>query len=132
MNPSAVVHVQFHAAHPENLATFYSELFGWAAHPVTISHDESGRSPPYCWLQFEGQTEVSAGITSLGPGRSPEVIVEVDDVAATLSRAEELGGKKLEEATRYDLSGLPAAGGSRVVAAIADPSGNFLGLVERS
>jgi hypothetical protein len=42
---------------------------------------------------------VSPGITSLGLGRSPEVIVEVDDVAATLSRAEELGGKQLEEAT---------------------------------
>src|SRR2546423_10940957 len=132
MNPSAVVHVQFHAAHPEQLATFYSELFGWKAHPVTITHDESGTSAPYCWRQFGEQTDVTAGITSLGESRSPKVFVEVDDVAATLSRAEELGGMKLEEATQVLLSGLSAAGGRRVFAAIADPSGNFLGLVDRS
>lgn len=131
MNTSAVVHVQFHAAQPEKLATFYRELFGWTAHPVTISHAESGRSAPYCWLQFGEQADVSAGITSLGESRSPAVIVEVDDVAATLSRAEELGGKKLEEATRFEFNGLPAVGEGRVFAAIADPSGNFLGLVER-
>jgi hypothetical protein len=39
---------------------------------------------------------------------------------------------KLEEATQVLLSGLSAAGGRRVFAAIADPSGNFLGLVDRS
>jgi predicted enzyme related to lactoylglutathione lyase len=132
MTTSAVVHVQFHAADPEKLAAFYSELFGWTAHPVTISHPESGRSAPYCWLQFPEQADVSAGITSLGESRSPAVIVEVGDIGATLARAEELGGKRLEEATHLELSGLPPAEGNRVMAAIADPSGNFLGLLERS
>jgi len=55
----------------------------------------------------------------------------MDDVLATLSRAEELGGKRLQEPTHLELTGLASAQGSRAFAAIGDPAGNFIGLIQR-
>jgi predicted enzyme related to lactoylglutathione lyase len=130
MSSSASVHVQFCADHPEELATFFSKLFGWTSHPVTISDPARGTSAPYLWLELGDLTPVSAGITSL-ENRSPTVIIEVDDVLATLSRAEELGGRRLQEPTHLELTGLASAQGSRAFAAIGDPAGNFIGLVQR-
>ena len=126
MSSSASVHIQFCADHPEELATFYNKLFGWTSHPVTISDPTSGMSAPYLWLELGGPTDVSAG-----KNRSPTVIVGVDDVLATLSRAEELGGKRLQEPTHLELTGLASAQGSRAFAAIGDPAGNFIGLIQR-
>jgi predicted enzyme related to lactoylglutathione lyase len=130
MSGSASVHVQFCADHPEELATFYNKLFGWTSHPVTISDPTSGMSAPYLWLELGGPTDVSAGITAL-ENRSPTVIVGVDDVLATLSRAEELGGRRLQEPTHLELTGLASAQGSRPFGAIGDPAGNFIGLIQR-
>src|SRR3977135_1132086 len=93
MRNSASVHVQFCAEHPEELATFYNKLFGWTSHPVTISDPTSGMSAPYIWLELGGPTEGIAGITAL-ENRSPTVIVGVDDVLATLSKAAGVGGDR--------------------------------------
>ena len=130
MSGSSSFHVQFCADHPEELAAFYSKLFGWTSHPVTISDPTRGASAPYLWLEFGGPTDVSAGITSL-ENRSPTVIVGVDDVLATMSRAEELGGRRLQEPTHLVFTGLASARGSRAFAAIEDPVGNFIGLIQR-
>jgi predicted enzyme related to lactoylglutathione lyase len=59
------------------------------------------------------------------------VIVGVDDVLATLSRAEELGGRRLQEPTHLEIIGLVSVQGSRAFAAIGDPAGNFIGLIQR-
>src|SRR2546421_12501600 len=93
MGSSASVHVQFCADHPEELATFYSKLFGWTSQTVTISDPTSGTSASYLWLELGGPIDVSAGITSL-ENRSPTVFVGVDEILATLSRAEEIGGSR--------------------------------------
>jgi predicted enzyme related to lactoylglutathione lyase len=130
MSSSASVHIQFCADHPEELASFYNKLFGWTSHPVTISDPTRGTSAPYLWLELGGPTDVSAGITSL-ENKSPTVIVGVEDILATLSRAEELGGKRLQEPTQLDFTGLASAPGSRAFAAIGDPAGNFIGLIQR-
>ena len=97
---------------------------------MTISDPSRGTSAPYLWLEIGGPTDISAGITSL-ENRSPTVIVGVDDVLATLSRAEELGGKRLQEPTHLELTGLASAQGSGAFAAIGDPAGNFIGLIQR-
>ena len=75
---------------PDKTRTFFSELFGW-----TYS---DGAFPGYTFVD----TGEGALPTAIGPlqggGDAVLFFIGVEDVAATLARAEELGGKIVQPA----------------------------------
>jgi len=86
-----VIHAEIRSADPDATRAFYSELFGWK----------------YSDGAFPGYTFVDTGVegalpTAIGPlqGGTDAVLffVGVEDVEATLKRAEQLGGKTIQPA----------------------------------
>jgi predicted enzyme related to lactoylglutathione lyase len=84
-----VIHAEIRSADPDATRAFFAELFGW-----TYS---DGAFPGYSFVD----TGVEGAIpTAIGPlqGGADSVLffVGVQDVDATLKRAEELGGKTIQ------------------------------------
>lgn len=84
-----VIHAEIRSADPDATRAFFGELFGWT----------------YSDGAFPGYTFVDTGVegaiaTAIGPlqGGSDSVLffIGVQDVDATLKRAEELGGKIIQ------------------------------------
>jgi predicted enzyme related to lactoylglutathione lyase len=91
--PHPVIHAEIRSGDPDTTRAFFGELFGWT-YPA-----EGG---------FPGYTFADVGVagalpTAIGPLQGGEeavlFFVGVQDVAATLSRAEELGGRIVQPAT---------------------------------
>src|SRR6478672_381238 len=84
--PHPVVHTEIRSTDPDATRTFFAELFGWKV-------ASEGAFPGYTFIDtgVEGGTYVAI---SPRQGDHDEVLffVAVDDVAATLKRAEQLGG----------------------------------------
>jgi predicted enzyme related to lactoylglutathione lyase len=81
-----VIHVEIRSEDPDATRGFYADLFGWKV-------AQEGAFPGYTFVD----TGVEGGpATAIGPRQGPEdevlFFVGVEDVAATLKRAEELGG----------------------------------------
>jgi len=100
----------------ERAQRFYSSLFDW-----TIDADPSMGG--YGLVDAGAEGSLPGGI---GPSMTPgdagvKVYVRVDDLAAYLDRAEQLGGRRLVEPTE-----LPGDYGWFAV--FADPDGNQVGL----
>jgi len=102
----------------ERLARFYTGLFGWS-----VSADPA-------WGGY-GLIDTGSAPGDLGGGIGPsmaegdtgvKIYVRVEDLAASLDRAEALGGTRLVEPTE-----LPGDYGS--FAMFADPDGNPVGLM---
>jgi predicted enzyme related to lactoylglutathione lyase len=115
--PRPVVHFQVLAKDLPKLAAFYREMFDWditAADGAPIANIPPGKGPP-----AEG-----VGGTILQSERAPAITVyiQVADLAASLRKAEELGGKAVTQP--LDIPGRPT------IAHIEDPEGNFVGLVQ--
>jgi hypothetical protein len=85
--PHPVVHAEIRSQDPDATREFFAELFGWKV-------AAEGAFPGYTFIDtgVEGGTYVA-----IGPRQATEdevlFFVAVEDVAATLARAEELGGK---------------------------------------
>lgn len=116
-----VVHFEIIAKDVDAARAYYGELFGWefdADNPMNygIVKREDNLSP-------EG-FGIGGGVGPSFPGYDGHVTfyVGVDDVAAALARAEELGGKRL-----MGPETLPD--GSVTLAQFADPEGRVIGLV---
>lgn len=86
-----VIHAEIRSADPDATRAFFGQLFGWT----------------YSDGAFPGYTFVDTGVegaipTAIGPlqGGSDAVLffIAVDDVEATLKRAEELGGTTIQPA----------------------------------
>lgn len=87
-----VVHVEIRSEDPDATRKFFADLFGW-----TVASEGA----------FPGYTFIDTGVqglphTAISPrqGTDDEVLffVGVEDVAATLTKAEELGGTILQPA----------------------------------
>lgn len=111
----SVVHFEIASPNLQQASDFYRELFGW----------EIGEE------QIEGYRLVRTAEGSIGGGllRAPEgifpyvtIYVGVDDLRATLRRAEELGGKMVVEPMP-----IPGVGS---FAMFQDPDGVMIGIVE--
>jgi uncharacterized protein len=111
------VHIEILGADASRLQSFYRELFGWQAKLNPIGYGYVPVAPP-------AGTPLTGGVGP-SPQRQPLVIfyVKVDDPAATLKRAESLGGKVVVPPTE--------APGGVTFARFADPEGNVIGLVRR-
>ena len=90
--PHPVIHTEIRSEDPDATRTFFAELFGWKV-------ASEGEFPGYTFID----TGVEGGpAVAISPrqGADDEVLffVGVQDVAATLKKAEELGGKVTQPA----------------------------------
>ena len=86
-----VIHAEIRSADPDATRAFFGELFGWTY--------TDGAFPGYT---FADTGEGSPIATAIGPlqGGADTVLffVGVEDVAASLAKAEQLGGKVIQPA----------------------------------
>ncbi|HWF50016.1 MAG TPA: VOC family protein [Solirubrobacteraceae bacterium] len=89
--PHPVVHAEIRSTDPDATREFFGALFGWTYSP--------GAFPGYTFVDIGVE---GAPPTAIGPlqGGDDAVLffVGVDDVAATLERAQELGGRIVQPA----------------------------------
>lgn len=115
---SPVMWFEINSTDPARAREFYTQLFDWSA-------DAPPELGGYTLIDTGAPAEtVGGGIGAADPeGLPPGILlyVRVEDLAATLARAEELGGSTLQPPTA-----LPADSGS--VAVLADPDGHAVGL----
>ena len=86
-----VVHWEVSGKDPKKLQEFYGELFGWK---IDV-HEEMGG---YGLVDHvEGENGIGGGIGPTQPGVPPRVtfFVQVDNLQASLDKAESLGGKSV-------------------------------------
>jgi predicted enzyme related to lactoylglutathione lyase len=109
-----VVHWEIVARDPERQAAFYRELFNWEIAAGPIMQIPAGLGGP----------EPGPG-GHIRRGDDPAVLlyVQVRDLRASLEKAGQLGGAVVTEP--FDVPGGPT------IAAINDPEGNALGLVQQ-
>lgn len=102
---------------PAGARSFYGDLFGWTfttEGPYSVITTGPGHP-----LQG-GIQDTTAPLPPATPRTYAVACVQVDDVAATCTRAEELGGKVVVPATTVP-TGL-------IYAHVTDPKGNHIGL----
>jgi uncharacterized protein len=102
---------------PEAAQRFYGELFGWS-----FKKDETDSTMDYRMITAAGADRPSGGILGTG-GQFPNYAtfyVVVEDVAATVAKAERLGAKALVPPT--------TAPDGLVFAQLHDPAGNQIGI----
>lgn len=109
-----VVHWEIVATDPQRQAAFYRALFNW----------EVGEGPIMQVAPGVGGPEPGPG-GHIRQGAAPAVslYVQVADLRASLARAEQLGGTVVAEP--FDIPQGPT------VAAVSDPEGNVVGLVQQ-
>ena len=113
-----VVHFEIMGGKDGELEKFYRELFGWkinSNNPMKYGIVETGGWPGV----------INGGVgPELGGGKRVSVYAQVDDLQATLDRAERLGGKTV-------LPPMQVPGGPKL-AMFADPAGNITGLMAKA
>ncbi|HEX9260848.1 MAG TPA: VOC family protein [Acidimicrobiales bacterium] len=112
--PRPVVHWAIEARDPDAQRRFYADLFGWVIGDGPIMMVEAGLGGP----------EPGPG-GHIQHGAQPRIAlyVQVRDLAASLQRVVELGGRKVTDP--FDAPGGPT------LAAVEDPEGNPLVLVQQ-
>jgi predicted enzyme related to lactoylglutathione lyase len=84
--PHPVIHAEIRSQDPDATRRFFADLFGWKV-------ASEGGLPGYTFIDTGAE---GGPATAIGPRQGPEdevlFFVSVDDVPATLKRAEELGG----------------------------------------
>lgn len=109
-----VVHWEIVARDPDRQAAFYRELFNW-----TIGEGPLMDVPP----GLGGPEPGPAGHIRGGPEPGVTLYVQVRDLRASLTQAEELGARIVLEP--FDAPGGPT------IAFVTDPEGNALALVQQ-
>ena len=143
--PDPIVMVVIRGQDLDGLRRFYREVFGWdteevapgfaSVETVPHEHDEAGNDilpqvvlSAHGW-RFEGerhqprmhQPGAFIGVAAGDP--TVTAYVEVEDVAATLAKAEHAGGTIVQPVT--DIPGFT------LIARFADPAGNVIGLQQQ-
>ena len=90
--PHPVVHFEIRSQDPDATREFFSGLFGW--------NYSEGAAPGYTYVNTGADGAIPGGIgPDQGGGDAVLFFVGVEDVEATLKRAEELGGTTVQPAT---------------------------------
>jgi predicted enzyme related to lactoylglutathione lyase len=90
--PHPVIHAEIRSGDPDATRAFFADLFGWTF--------ADGDLPGYTFADTGARDALPTAIGPLQGGRDTVLFfVAVQDVAATLTRAEELGGKTIQPAT---------------------------------
>ena len=88
--PHPVIHAEIRSQDADATRAFVAELFDWRV-------ASEGGFPGYTFMDTGSETGAAVAISPLqGGGDEVLFFVAVDDVAATLSRAEALGGKIIQ------------------------------------
>jgi predicted enzyme related to lactoylglutathione lyase len=109
-----IVHVEIPAADQEASGKFYSDLFGWKYQAIPefdYAMFEAEGGPGGGFPKIDGENVTAGGVL---------VYVGTDDIEASLSRAESLGGSTIVPKTE-----IPGQGWFAV---FSDPAGNRLAL----
>jgi predicted enzyme related to lactoylglutathione lyase len=108
-----VIHFEIGCRDRAKTGDFYAKLFGW----------DITSAGPASTIQTGSPLGIPGHITALGhePEHYTMFYVDVEDVAASLAQAVELGGKKL-------VGPIPTPVGT--FAWFADPDGNMIGLLK--
>jgi hypothetical protein len=109
-----VVHWEIEAREPDRLRAFYAALFNWSIGDGPIMTIEAGLGGPEPGPNGHIRGSNRSGVT---------LYVQVRDLRESLDKAAELGGTIVLEP--FDLPGQPT------LAAISDPEGNPLMLVQQ-
>lgn len=111
-----VTHFEINAQDAPATQKFYRDLFGWGI--------DTNNPDNYGMIDTKAKgTGINGGIGASRHGKSwVTFYVETDDPAATLAKAERLGGTRVMEPMD--------AGGNVVYALFADPEGNVIGLAK--
>jgi predicted enzyme related to lactoylglutathione lyase len=84
-----VIHAEIRSADPDATRAFFSELFGWTY--------TDGAFPGYSFVDTGVEGAIPTAIGPLQEGADAALFfVGVEDVEATLARAEELGGRTIQ------------------------------------
>jgi uncharacterized protein len=86
MSKHPIVHVEFSSRDREESGKFYSELFGWKVRQI----------PEMNYATFEAEGGTGGGFNPINEGNPAgtiSVYVNTDDIDATLTKAQALGGK---------------------------------------
>jgi predicted enzyme related to lactoylglutathione lyase len=90
--PHPVVHTEIRSTDPDATRAFFAELFGWKV-------ASEGAYPGYTFIDTGAE---GGPYVAIGPRQAADdevlFFVGVEDVAATLARAEQLGGKIVQPA----------------------------------
>ena len=119
-----VVHFEIIGTDPAGLRGFFGDLFGWEFDTSGAVAEEVSEPNDYGFIELL-TTEDGTGIRGgVGGGERYEhhtlFYVQVPDVGAALTRAEQLGGQRL--------MGPAVSPNGLVVAHFNDPEGNLIGL----
>ena len=91
--PHPVVHAEIRSQDPDATRAFFAELFAWRY--------SDGAYPGYTFVDTGADGALPTAISPLqGDGDAVLFFVGVEDVEATLRRAEELGGKTIQPAVQ--------------------------------
>jgi predicted enzyme related to lactoylglutathione lyase len=114
--PNPVVHFEIISKHATAALGFYNELFGWNADADNEFH--------YGIVQKQADEGIGGGIGGLFDGEQSFVTfyVQVDDLQATLDKAEAMGAKTV-------MPPMEVPGGP-TMAQFVDPEGHRIGLVK--
>ena len=118
--PNPVAYFELGGKDPEKLSDFYSELFDWSSEAMGAA------MPGLQYFHVQTNDGIPGGImqTNEEMGMPPNYVmfyVSVDDIQASLDKAESLGGQTLVPPTE-----IPGGRGS--IAVFQDPQDNVIGL----
>jgi uncharacterized protein len=129
-----VMHFQLCAEDIDAMSAFYREVFGWRIEPRRLTSVDADVSGTYPTIEAE-EGGIAGGITDRIPQKGGAVLViEVDDVEATLERVERLGGHRRFPGTPAERMELAQADGTDVPFdwhEFEDPEGNLVGIIQR-
>jgi len=110
----AVVHFEVQGDDREALTRFYGQAFGWKTTDVQDMN--------YTMVETEGDGGINGGIGPVPDGAPGGIVfyIQSDDVAGSLARIQELGGRTI--AGPVDMPG------DHKWALFADPEGHVVGL----
>lgn len=115
MSKHPIVHIELSAKDREALGIFYTSLFGWKFEQI----------PDMNYAVFEAEDGPGGGLNPVSeqyPEGTVMVYVHTDDIDATLTRVDELGGQLTDP--KQDVPGVGW------IASFKDPSGNKLALLQ--
>ncbi len=114
--PHPIVHAEIRSSDPDATRTFFADLLGWA-------YPDQGAVPGYTFVDTGVPDALYTAISPLQGGSDlVTFFVAVDDVDSAVKRAEELGGRVIQEPQH-----VPGV----TFALIADPQGHIVGLTHQ-
>ena len=118
----AVVHFEIPADDPERAQDFYREAFGWGVDPMPDSPTRCcGRCRSTGRAARSRPVRSTAACSSVrASGRRRVVVIDVEDIPATLAEVQRLGGATVREMTPVGEMGFAAY--------FTDTEGNLMGL----